>query len=99
MEFFRIHKTIPFMRFSHILNAISFISFAVAVYWIFAHGLAFSIEFTGGTQVVVNYPQAVSAEEVRGQIQQGLKVEAAVQNYGTARDLMIRLRASRRRNS
>ena len=42
MEFFRIHKTIPFMRFSHILNAISFISFAVAVYWIFAHGLAFS---------------------------------------------------------
>lgn len=41
MEFFRIHKTIPFMRFSHILNAISFISFAVAVYWIFAHGLAF----------------------------------------------------------
>ena len=85
MEFFRIHKTIPFMRFSHILNAISFISFAVAVYWIFAHGLAFSIEFTGGTQVVVNYPQAVSAEEVRGQIQQGLKVEAAVQNYGTAR--------------
>ena len=67
MEFFRIHKTIPFMRFSHILNAISFISFAVAVYWIFAHGLAFSIEFTGGTQVVVNYPQAVSAEEVRGQ--------------------------------
>ena len=91
MEFFRIHKTIPFMRFSHILNAISFISFAVAVYWIFAHGLAFSIEFTGGTQVVVNYPQAVSAEEVRGQIQQGLKVEAAVQNYGTARDLMIRL--------
>ena len=36
MEFFRIHKTIPFMRFSHILNAISFISFAVAVYWIFA---------------------------------------------------------------
>ena len=45
MEFFRIHKTIPFMRFSHILNAISFISFAVAVYWIFAHGLAFSIEF------------------------------------------------------
>ena len=81
MEFFRIHKTIPFMRFSHILNAISFISFAVAVYWIFAHGLAFSIEFTGGTQVVVNYPQAVSAEEVRGQIQQGLKVVIGIMIY------------------
>ena len=89
MEFFRIHKTIPFMRYSHILNSI--VSFLFAVYWIFTHGLAFSIEFTGGTQVVVNYPEAVSAEDVRNTIQEGLGVDAAVQNYGTARDLMIRL--------
>lgn len=91
MEFFRIHKTIPFMRYSHILNAVSIVSFLFAVYWIFTHGLAFSIEFTGGTQVVVNYPEAVSAEDVRNTIQEGLGVDAAVQNYGTARDLMIRL--------
>ena len=91
MEFFRIHKTIPFMRYSHILNAVSIVSFLFAVYWIVMHGLAFSIEFTGGTQVVVNYPEAVSAEDVRNTIQEGLGVDAAVQNYGTARDLMIRL--------
>ena len=91
MEFFRIHKTIPFMRYSHILNSVSIVSFLFAVYWIFTHGLAFSIEFTGGTQVVVNYPEAVSAEDVRNTIQKGLGVDAAVQNYGTARDLMIRL--------
>ena len=91
MEFFRIHKTIPFMRYSHILNSVSIVSFLFAVYWIFTHGLAFSIEFTGGTQVVVNYPEAVSAEDIRNTIQEGLGVDAAVQNYGTARDLMIRL--------
>ena len=91
MEFFRIHKTIPFMRYSHILNLISFVSFAVAVYWIFFHGLAFSIEFTGGTQVVVQYPQASPTEQIREQIKDKLGVEAAVQNYGTARDVMIRL--------
>ena len=91
MEFFRIHKTIPFMRYSHILNSVSIVSFLFAMYWIFTHGLAFSIEFTGGTQVVVNYPEAVSAEDVRNTIQEGLGVDAAVQNYGTARDLMIRL--------
>lgn len=91
MEFFRIHKTIPFMRYSHILNSVSIVSFLFAVYWIFTHGLVFSIEFTGGTQVVVNYPEAVSAEDVRNTIQEGLGVDAAVQNYGTARDLMIRL--------
>lgn len=91
MEFFRIHKTIPFMRYSHILNAISLISFVVAVFWLFWHGLALSIEFTGGTQVVVQYPEAVQTEQVREQIQKKLGIEAAVQNYGTARDIMIRL--------
>lgn len=91
MEFFRIHKTIPFMRYSHILNAISLISFIIAVFWIFWHGLTLSIEFTGGTQVVVQYPEAVQTEQIREQIQQKLGVEAAVQNYGTARDIMIRL--------
>ena len=63
MEFFRIHKTIPFMHYSHILNAISLVSFIVAVFWIFYHGLALSIEFTGGTQVVVQYPEAVQTEQ------------------------------------
>ncbi len=91
MEFFRIHKTIPFMRYSHILNAISIVSFIVAVFWLFYHGLSLSIEFTGGTQVVVQYPEAVQTEQIREQIQSKLGVDAAVQNYGTARDLMIRL--------
>ena len=91
MEFFRIHKTIPFMRYSHILNAISLVSFIIAVFWIFWHGLTLSIEFTGGTQVVVQYPEAVQTEQIREQIQSKLGVEAAVQNYGTARDIMIRL--------
>ena len=91
MEFFRIHKTIPFMHYSHILNAISLVSFIIAVFWIFYHGLALSIEFTGGTQVVVQYPEAVQTEQIREQIQSKLGVEAAVQNYGTARDIMIRL--------
>lgn len=79
------------MHYSHILNAISLVSFIVAVFWIFYHGLALSIEFTGGTQVVVQYPEAVQTEQIREQIQSKLGVEAAVQNYGTARDIMIRL--------
>ena len=65
MEFFRIHKTIPFMRYSHILNAISLISFIIAVFWLLWHGLTLSIEFTGGTQVVVQYPEAVQTEQIR----------------------------------
>ena len=65
MEFFRIHKTIPFMHYRHVLNLISLVSFIVAVFWIFTHGLAFSIEFTGGTQMEVRYPSAANTEQIR----------------------------------
>lgn len=91
MEFFRIKHTIPFMRFSHILNAISLATFVLAVYWIFTHGLAFSIEFTGGTQIVAQYPDAAQTEQIREDIKTKMGVDASVQNYGTARDVMIRL--------
>ena len=54
-------------------------------------GRVYWLEFTGGTQVVVQYPQAAPTEQIREQIKDKLGIEAAVQNYGTARDVMIRL--------
>ena len=90
MEFFRIHKTIPFMHYRHVLNLISLVSFIVAVFWIFTHGLAFSIEFTGGTQMEIRYPSAANTEQVR----QDLKTvsnEVLVQTFGTASDIVIRV--------
>lgn len=90
MEFFRIHKTIPFMHYRHVLNSISLVSFIVAVYWIFAHGLAFSIEFTGGTQMEVNFPEAANTEQVRNDLAQVSK-EVLVQTFGTPRDVVIRV--------
>ena len=91
MEFFRIRRTIHFMRFDKIFNTISFISFLIAVFLLFTRGLAFSIEFTGGTVMEVTYPQAAPTEQIREQIKTDLGLEAAVQNFGTARDVMIRL--------
>ena len=90
MEFFRIHRTIPFMHYRHVLNAISLVSFVVAVYWLFAHGLAFSIEFTGGTQLEVNYPEAANTEQIRTDLAE-VSNEVLVQTFGTARDVVIRV--------
>lgn len=90
MEFFRIHKTIPFMKYRHILNAISIVSFVVAVFWLITHGLTFSIEFTGGTQMEVHYPQAVNTEQVREELKTVSK-EVLVQTFGTASDIVIRM--------
>lgn len=90
MEFFRISKTIPFMKYRHILNAISVISFVLAVFFIFTRGLSFSIEFTGGTQLEVHYPSAVNTEQVREELS-GLSKEVLVQTFGTASDIVIRM--------
>lgn len=90
MEFFRIHKTIPFMHYRHVLNLISLVSFIVAVFWIFTHGLAFSIEFTGGTQMEVRYPSAANTEQVRQDLK-AVSIEVLVQTFGTASDIVIRV--------
>ena len=90
MEFFRIHKTIPFMHYRHVLNLISLVSFIVAVFWIFTHGLAFSIEFTGGTQMEVRYPSAANTEQIRQDLK-AVSNEVLVQTFGTASDIVIRV--------
>ena len=90
MEFFRIHKTIPFMHYRHVLNLISLVSFIVAVFWIFTHGLAFSIEFTGGTQMEVRYTSAANTEQVRQDLK-AVSNEVLVQTFGTASDIVIRV--------
>ncbi|MEN9793705.1 MAG: Protein-export rane protein SecF [Pseudomonadota bacterium] len=91
MEFFRLKQTIPFMRHAVVLNVISGLMFLAAVVFIAVRGLAFSIEFTGGTVVEVSYAQAAPIERVRGAVQAMGYADAQVQNFGSSRDLLIRL--------
>jgi preprotein translocase subunit SecF len=91
MEFFRIRRTIPFMRYSLILNAISLISFLIAVGFLVFRGLNLSIEFTGGAVLEVNYQQAADLEKIRATIEAKGWGESQVQNFGTSRDVLIRL--------
>jgi preprotein translocase subunit SecF len=79
------------MRYSLILNAISFISFGIAVAFLLTRGLSLSVEFTGGTVMEVSYPQAADLERIRGAIEQKGWGEFQVQNFGTSRDVLIRL--------
>ena len=93
MEFFRIRRDIPFMRHALVLNVISFITFALAVFFLVTRGLHLSIEFTGGTLVEVQYEQTADIERMRGVVD-GLGFgEVQVQKFGTSRDVLIRLPA------
>jgi len=95
MEFFKIKKDIPFMKHALVFNAISFLTFAAAVFFLFTRGLHLSVEFTGGTLMEVSYSQAADLHQVRGTVAALGFAETQVQNFGTARDVMIRLPAQK----
>jgi len=95
MELFKIRKDIPFMRHALVLNAVSFITFALAVFFLFSRGLHLSVEFTGGTLMEVSYSQPADLQKVRGTVASLGYGEVFVQNFGSARDVMIRLPAQK----
>ena len=91
MEFFRIKKDIPFMRHALVFNVISLITFLLAVFFLFSRGLHLSVEFTGGTLIEVSYSQAAPLEKIREGLLKAGNSDVAVQNFGSSKDVMIRL--------
>ncbi len=99
MEFFRIHKDIPFMRHALVFNVISALTFVLAVFFLITRGLHLSVEFTGGTLIEVNYTQAADLEKIREGLTKSGYTDIAVQNFGSSHDVMIRLPLKAEQNS
>jgi preprotein translocase subunit SecF len=93
MELFRIRNDIPFMRHALVLNAISAITFVLAVFFLVTRGLHLSVEFTGGTVMEVAYQQPADLESVRKVIEGLGYADVPVQNFGTSQDVLLRLPA------
>lgn len=91
MEFFKIKRDIPFMRHALILNAISVITFVLAVFFLVYKGLNFSVEFTGGTVMELRYPHAADQEKIRTTLRGMDYSHPEVASFGTAQDIMLRL--------
>ena len=91
MEFFKIHKDIPFMRHALIFNVISFLTFVAAVFFLFSRGLHLSVEFTGGTVMEVSYSQPADLSRVRNVVAGLGYADVQVQNFGNSHDVIIRL--------
>jgi preprotein translocase subunit SecF len=91
MEFFRIKRDIPFMRYALIFNVISLITFLVAVGALVFKGLNFGVDFTGGTVMEVHYTQAPDVNGIREKMTKIGFADAAVQTFGTSLDVLIRL--------
>ena len=91
MEFFKIRRTIPFMRHAKVFNIISLITFLLAVLFLVTNGLHLSIEYTGGTVMEVSYAKAAEPEKIRTTLNKLGLTDVSVQNFGTSRDVLIRL--------
>ena len=91
MEFFKIRRDIPFMRHALVFNIISIVTFVAAVYFLATRGLHFSIEFTGGTVMEVSYDKAVDVDRIRDVLEKAGYGDPSVQNFGSSRDVLIRL--------
>ncbi len=91
MEFFRIRRDIPFMRHALVFNIISLLTFLAAVFFLFTRGLHLSIEFTGGTVIEVAYSQPADIAKVRTTVEAMKVGDTQVQNFGSSRDVLIRL--------
>jgi preprotein translocase subunit SecF len=95
MELFKIRRDIPFMKNALVFNLISLLTFLAAVFFLFSRGLHLSVEFTGGTVMEVTYAQPADVGRLRTSIAALGFTDVQVQNFGTARDVMIRLPAQK----
>ena len=91
MEFFKIKRTVPFMRHAKVFNIISAITFIVAVVLLATKGLHFSIEFMGGTVMEVTYKDEAKPDAIRDALNKIGHTDISVTKFGTSHDVLIRL--------
>jgi preprotein translocase subunit SecF len=93
MEFFRIKRDIPFMSWGKYTTAISLLTFIAAIFFLYSKGLNLGVDFTGGTVMEVGYSQPADLNRIRDRLIKLNLPDVSVQNFGTSRDVLIRLPA------
>jgi len=91
MEIFRVKKDIPFMKYRNISAVISTSIFILSIAFLTFKGLNLGVDFTGGTIMEISYPEGANIEEIRKTLSSIDLTDTQVQNFGTAKDVLIRL--------
>ncbi len=91
MEFFRFKRNIPFMSWRRTGAVISIVTFLLSIFFIATKGLNLGVDFTGGTVLEINYQQTADLDKIRNVLTDLGMSDASVQNFGTSRDVLIRL--------
>ena len=70
---------------------ISIILFLFSMGSLLVHGLNWGLDFTGGTQIQLSYPQAADLGDIRDKLSAAGFAEAVVISYGTSKDVLVTL--------
>ncbi|MEY4932577.1 MAG: hypothetical protein RLZZ403_897 [Pseudomonadota bacterium] len=91
MEFFKKTPTIRFMANRRWFYGVSAIMMVATLVLLLTRGLNFGIDFTGGVVLEIAYPQSADLDKAREAVAAAGFPEAQIQNFGTTRDIMVRV--------
>jgi len=91
MRILKSDRQIDFMGKRQIAAIVSLVVIVVAIGAIVVRGLDLGIDFTGGTLIEVGYTQPADLEAVRAALEESGHGDSSVQQFGTSRDVLIRL--------
>jgi preprotein translocase subunit SecF len=91
VEFFSHQTNFPFMATRRVWYALSAVLMLVSLGSLLTRGLNFAIDFTGGVSAEASFAQAASVDDVRSRLLAGGFKDPQVQNFGSSRDIAIRL--------
>ncbi|EFL92223.1 preprotein translocase subunit SecF [Candidatus Regiella insecticola LSR1] len=84
-------KVYDFMRWDSIAFGVSLLLLVAAILVMSTRGFNWGLDFTGGTVIEVNLEHPANLDKMRDSIQQAGFSTPVIQNFGSTRDVMIRL--------
>jgi preprotein translocase subunit SecF len=91
MQFLQGKSTIDFMSKRKLALALSLLLIIASIGSLFAKGLNFGIDFTGGYLIEVGYDSEVDIGPIRTALAENGFNDAQVQHFGTSKDILVRI--------